>query len=234
MNLLAQLAARLRSLFRHGREDAETQDELRIHLEMETQKNLRAGMDPREARRQAHVRLGGVDAIREAVRDAHGTRPVEDLLRDLGYALRVARRSPGFTAAAVVPLAIPIGFNSTVFTIVDSFLLRPLEVVRPAQLVDVYTSDPNVGRYSTSSYPDSWICAQGRGSPSSPRKKSTKKRLPVTWRPSTGWRDHLGRPRLPGRQLGLYCRKLAGPVSGVGSGGRRDPAGTRGRSGGAG
>ena len=153
-SLVRRLVARLRSLFRGGREDAEAQEELRFHLEMETEKNLRAGMTPREARRQAHVRLGGVDAIREAVRDARGGRPLEDLVRDFGYALRIARRSPGFTAAAVVSLAIPIGFNSAIFTIVDSFLLRPLAVVRPAQLVDVYTSDPNVGRYSTSSYPD--------------------------------------------------------------------------------
>ena len=63
MNLLANLAARLRSVFRRGREDAETVDELRFHLEMEIEKNLRAGMDPREARRQAHMRLGGVDVI---------------------------------------------------------------------------------------------------------------------------------------------------------------------------
>ena len=154
MSPLAALVRRLQSLFRRGREDAETRDELRFHLEMETEKNLRAGMDPREAHRRAHVRLGGVDAIQEAVRDARGGRPVEDMLRDLGYALRAARRRPGFTAAAVVSLAIPIGFNSAIFTIVDSFLLRPLGVVRPAELVDVYTSDPNVGRYSTSSYPD--------------------------------------------------------------------------------
>ena len=154
MSRLAALVRRLQGLFRRGREDAETRDELRFHLEMETEKNLRAGMEPREARRRAHVRLGGVDAIQEAVRDARGGRPLEDLFRDLGYALRVARRSPGFTAAAVVSLAIPIGFNSAIFSIVDSFLLRPLGVVRPAELVDVYTSDPNVGRYSTSSYPD--------------------------------------------------------------------------------
>ena len=154
MSTLTAFVRQLRGLFRRGHEDAETQDELRFHLDMETEKNLRAGMDPREARRKARVRLGGVDAIREAVRDAYGTRPLEDLLRDLGYAMRAARRSPGFTAAAVVSLAIPMGFNSAIFTIVDSFLLRPLGVVRPAQLVDVYTSDPNVGRYSTSSYPD--------------------------------------------------------------------------------
>jgi len=154
MNLLASLAARLRSLFRRGREDAETREELQFHLEMETEKNLRAGVDPREARRRAHARLGGVEAVREAVRDARGMRPAEDLLRDLGYALRGARRNPGFTLAVVVSLAIPIGFNTTVFTIVDSLLFRPLPVVRPAELVDVYTSYPDGERYSTSSYQD--------------------------------------------------------------------------------
>ena len=153
-SLVQRLVTRLRSLFRGGREDAEAQEELRFHLEMETEKNLRAGMDPREARRQAHVRLGGVDAIREAVRDARGWRPLEDLLRDLGYALRIARRNPGFTAAAVVSLAIPICFNTAAFTIVDSLLFRPLPVSRAAELVDVYTSDPGVERYSTTSYPD--------------------------------------------------------------------------------
>ena len=154
MSLLTDLVRRCRALLNRKREDAEAQEELRFHLEMETEKNLRAGMDPGEARRQAHVRLGGVDAIREAVRDARGGRPLEDLVRDLGYALRGVRRNPGFALAAVVSLAIPIGFNTTVFTIVDSLLFGPLPVARPAQLVDVYTSDPGVERYSTTSYPD--------------------------------------------------------------------------------
>ena len=154
MSRFTALVRRFRGLFRRGREDAETQEELRFHLEMEAEKNVRAGMAPPEARRQAHVRLGGVDPIREAVRDARGGRLLEDLLRDLGYALRVARRSPGFTAAAVVSLAIPIGFNTAAFTTVDSLLFRPLPVSRPAELVDVYTSDPGVERYSTTSYPD--------------------------------------------------------------------------------
>ena len=153
MNLLAELITRLRSLFRREREDAETKAELRFHLEMETEKNVRAGMTPAEARRQAGLRLGATDAIREAVRDARGARPLEDLLRDCGYALRGARRNPAFTFAAIVSLAIPIGFNTTLFTIVDSVLFRPLPLVRPAQLVDVYTSDPD-DRYTTSSYPD--------------------------------------------------------------------------------
>ena len=154
MNLLATVVARLRSLFRRRREDVETRDELQFHLEMETKKNLRAGLDPREARRRAHARLGGVEAVREAVRDARGMRPVEDLLRDLGYALRGARRNPGFALAVVLSLAIPIGLNTSIFTIVDSLLFRPLPVVRPGELVDVYTSYPDGERYSTSSYQD--------------------------------------------------------------------------------
>ena len=154
MSLLANLVRRYRGLFGGGGEDAEVQEELRFHLEMETEKNLRAGMTPREARRRAHFRLGGVEAIRETVRDVRGTRPVEDLLRDLGYALRGARRRPGFTLAAVVSLAIPMGFNTAVATLVDSLLFRPLPVSRSAQLVDIYTSDPGVERYSTTSYPD--------------------------------------------------------------------------------
>ena len=153
MNLLADLMTRLWSLFRSGREDAQTREELRFHLEMEAEKNMRAGMPPDAARRKARVRLGGVGGIREAVRDARGGRPLEDLLRDFGYALRGARRNPAFTLATIVSLAVPIGFNTALFTVVDSVLFRPLPLVRPAQLVDVYTSEPD-DRYTTSSYPD--------------------------------------------------------------------------------
>ena len=154
MSGLSALLRRLRSFFHRRREDAQTQEELRFHLEMETEKNLRAGMDSGEARRRAHVRLGGVGAIREAVGDARGWRRLEDLVRDVGYALRGLRRNPGFTFAAVVSLAIPICFNTAVFTIVDSVLFGPLPVVRPAQLVDVYTSHPQFGQHGPSSYPD--------------------------------------------------------------------------------
>ncbi len=132
MSALIAVVRRLRGLFRGGREDAETQEELQFHLEMEAEKNVRAGMAPREARRRARVRLGCVGAIREAVRDARGGRPLEDLLRDLGYALRGVRRNPGFTLAAVVSLAIPMGFNTTIAAIVDSLLFQPLPVSRPA------------------------------------------------------------------------------------------------------
>ena len=153
MRLIAGVLSRLRNLLRRAPEDDETAEELRFHLEMEAEKNEREGLSPEEAYRRARVRLGGVDAIREAVRDAGGTRPLEDLLRDFGYALRGARRNPGFAIAVIVSLAVPIGFNTALFTIVDSVLFRPLPLVRPAEIVDVYTSDPD-DRYTTSSYPD--------------------------------------------------------------------------------
>ena len=153
MRLIVGVLSRLRNLLRRAPEDDETAEELRFHLEMEAEKNEREGLSPEEAYRRARVRLGGVDAIREAVRDAGGTRPLEDLLRDFGYALRGARRNPGFAIAVIVSLAVPIGFNTALFTIVDSVLFRPLPLVRPAEIVDVYTSDPD-DRYTTSSYPD--------------------------------------------------------------------------------
>ena len=145
MSLAADLLARLGSLLRRGREDDETAEELRFHLEMEAEKNLRAGMDPGEARRQAHLRLGGVDAIREAVRDARGMRPLEDLARDLRYALRGARRSPGFTLVVVLTLTLGIGANTAVFTVVDNFLFRPppfehVERLMNALLIWVFAS----------------------------------------------------------------------------------------------
>ena len=145
MSLLADLLSRCRSLLRRGREDDETAEELRFHLEMETDKNVRAGMSPEEAYRQARLRLGGMDAIREAVRDARGSRPLEDLVRDLGYALRSARRNPGFTLVAVLTLTLGIGANTAVFTVVDNFLFRPPPFEHVDRLVSIRDVNPEQG-----------------------------------------------------------------------------------------
>ena len=145
MRMVAGVLARLRGLLRRGREDDETAEELRFHLEMETAKNVRAGMPPDEARRQAHLRLGGVDAIREAVRDEHGTRPVEDLVRDLRHALRSARRKPGFTLVAALTLTLGIGANTAVFTVVDNFLFRPPPFEHVERLMSIRDVNPAQG-----------------------------------------------------------------------------------------
>ena len=144
MRLCADLLRRLRSLFRAGREDAETRQELHLHLEMETEKNVSAGMDPREARRQACVRLGGADGIREAVREARGLRPLEDLLSDLGRGLRRGmrglRRSPGFTLTVVIVLALGTGANTALFSVLDAVWLRAVPYPQAERVVLVSSS----------------------------------------------------------------------------------------------
>ena len=154
MRLCADLLRRLRSLFRAGREDAETRQELRLHLEMETEKNVSAGMDPREAHRQACVRLGGADGIREAVRDARGLRPLEDLLGDLGRGMRRGmrglRRSPGFTLTVVIVLALGTGANTALFSVLDAVWLRAIPYPQAERLVLVSVGTGSPGRLSPS------------------------------------------------------------------------------------
>ena len=155
MNRLAELVRRCAVLFRGAREDAETREELLFHLEMETEKNLRAGMPPREARRQARLRLGAVDAIRESVRDARGARPLEDLVRDLGHALRGARRNPGFTLVAVLTLTLGIGATTAVFTVVDNLLFRPPPFEHVDRLMSIKDVNPAQGWFPEDDVPAS-------------------------------------------------------------------------------
>ena len=142
--MLAEWLRRLRSLARGGREDAEMHQELRFHLDMETQKNLAAGMDPREARRQAHLRLGAMTPIQEAVRDARGVRPLSDMLRDVGLTLRSLRRSPLFTVVTVVTLSLGIGATTAIYSFVDGILLSPLGYRQPDRLMTVQIVIPEV------------------------------------------------------------------------------------------
>ena len=136
------LAARIRALFRRGRLDRELDDEIRFHLEMQIDDNIRAGMDPRQARHAASRSFGGVMATRETHRERRAFHPIETLAQDVRYALRMMRKSPGFTAVAVISLAIGIGANSAVFSFADALLLRPLSVPRPGEVLTVGSTSP--------------------------------------------------------------------------------------------
>jgi predicted permease len=128
--------------------------ELACHIAMDTEAGLRSGLGPQEARRQALIRLGGLDQTRQAYRD-RGTLPwLEDLLHDLRYGLRMMARNPGFSAVAVLMIAIGISATCTVFTWIDAVLLQPLSgVADPGRLVTVETVTSN-GEWVPNSYPD--------------------------------------------------------------------------------
>jgi hypothetical protein len=128
---------RLRSLLRRRRADQELDDELRDHLERKAEEYVAKGLSPEQARRQALLEMGGTEKRKEECRDARRTNGLQDLMRDLRFGLRMLRNSPGFTSVAVLTLALGIGINTTIFTIFNGFLLRPLPVHRASQIVAI-------------------------------------------------------------------------------------------------
>ncbi|HEY6115207.1 MAG TPA: ABC transporter permease, partial [Candidatus Dormibacteraeota bacterium] len=128
---------RLRVLLDRPALDSELDRELRDHVERETRANVARGMPPAEARRAALVAFGGVQRYKEETRDARGGALVEDFLEDVHYAARGLMRRPGFTAVAVVTLALGIGATTAIFSAVDTLILRPLPFKDADRLMNV-------------------------------------------------------------------------------------------------
>jgi predicted permease len=155
MNTPRQILARLRALFRRNRLEIDMAEEMRAHLEMQSAANRAAGMNTDEARYAARRQFGHLDGVKEAVRDQRGWVWLEQTLRDVRHAGRMLRRSPGFTAVAVLLLALGIGGNTIVFSLVNGLYLRPLPFPDPGRLVDLDETAPQWDlRYAGTNYDD--------------------------------------------------------------------------------
>ena len=133
----------LASVTRRDALDDRLREELRLHVELLTEKNIGLGLPPDEARRQALSDIGGIDQTRERVREARGVAAFEDALRDVRYGLRQLRRTPGFALVAILTIALGIGVTVAIFAALDAVLLRPLPFPEPDRLVSIWEQQPS-------------------------------------------------------------------------------------------
>ncbi len=145
MKFLKRFLARLKNFATGRRDDKRLREELEQHLSLQTEENLHAGMTPSEARRQAVLKFGAVEAIREDYHSEQGLPFLENLLHDVRFALRMFAKSPGFAATAILTMALGIGATTAIFSLVDAELLHPLPYPQPEELVRLEDDLPGAG-----------------------------------------------------------------------------------------
>ncbi len=151
MRSLKRFFTRLFNTASRQSQDERLREEIEEHIALQTAENLRAGLSPVEARRQAKLKFGGVEAVKEDYRAERGLQFIENLVRDLRFAVRMLRKSPGFTVVAVVTLAVAIGANAVVFGILNALILRPLNV---PQAQSLYGIERGSDKAVNQSFPD--------------------------------------------------------------------------------
>jgi putative ABC transport system permease protein len=206
--MFSDLLFRLRSFFQRQRVESDLDDELRAHLDHEIEKYIRAGLPPQEAARRARLALGGFEQIKEEHREARGVHLLENTLRDIRFGARMLRKSPGFTIAAILTLALGIGANTAIFGLVDTAFLRAMPFHQPERLVHIWTTDetgdahtPSISEFqalqkNTQSY--EYVAGGGWGEffydagPSGSQRLSAFFVTP-NWLPALGIQPFLGR-----------------------------------------
>jgi predicted permease len=158
MRSLRRFFARLANSATGRAEEERLREEIEEHIALETAENLRAGLSPIEARRQAMLKFGGVEAMKQDYRAERGLQLIENLVRDVRFALRMLRKSPGFAAVAVVTLAVAIGANAVVFGVLNALILRPLNVPQAESLWGI---ERGTDKAVNQSYPD-YLDLRGR------------------------------------------------------------------------
>jgi len=145
LNILRQILFRLQPFFRRRKIETELSEEMRMHLEMATERNLAAGMPPEDARNAAQCEFGGIDQAKESYRDERGIPWLEGILRDVRFSVRSLIRDQGFTITALLILTLCLAANVVIFSLVHGVLLRPLPFRDPDRLVTVFNSYPKAG-----------------------------------------------------------------------------------------
>jgi predicted permease len=163
VKFLRRFFIRLSNLAAGRRADQRLREELAEHLAFQTEENLRAGMSPAEARRQAVLKLGGAEAIREDHHAEQSLPFIENLLFDLKYAARMLRRSPGFAFVAIATMALGIGATTAIYSVIDATLLHPLPYPNPSELVRIEDDLPGVGAQNVNVSVPEWKDLENSG-----------------------------------------------------------------------